>query len=226
MADKKNQYLMIDSTIVRAHQQAAAARKRGGAGSALGRSRGGLSTKIHLLTDEAGLPVAFRITPGQAAEMPRRSVAGGQQAEAVIADKGYDSAPIIASMEDLGAVAVIPPRRHRKQPRSYDCELYKQRNQIERCFTRLKQFRRFSTRFCRILEAFAPQPHSPAPGSDCRYSGYRLVLELVGAGLLPAAGEQPTGDGAARVGTLGAMLARGVQTIEQQQVALGVIVGG
>ncbi len=109
---------------MRAHQQAAAGRKRGGAGPALGRSRGGLSTKIHLLTDEAGLPVAFRITPGQAARIcPGGSLLEGQQAEAVIADKGYDSAPIIASMEDLGAVAVIPPRPHRKQPRSYDRDL-------------------------------------------------------------------------------------------------------
>ena len=72
VADKKNQYLMIDSTIVRAHQQAAAGRKkRGSADPALGRSRGGLSTRIHLMTDEAGLLVAFRITPGQAAEYAR-----------------------------------------------------------------------------------------------------------------------------------------------------------
>jgi transposase len=107
------------------------------------------------LADEAGLPVAFRITPGQAAEYAQAmSLLEGQQAEAVIADKGYDSAEIVAKAESLGAVVVIPPRRHRKQPRSYDRELYKQRNLIERCFNRLKQFRRFSTRYCRTLEAF------------------------------------------------------------------------
>ncbi len=68
VGDKKNQYLMIDSTIVRPHQQAARAAKMGLQRQALGRSRGGLSTKIHLLTDEAGLLAAFRIAPGQAAE--------------------------------------------------------------------------------------------------------------------------------------------------------------
>jgi transposase len=72
----------------------------------------------------------------------------------VIADKGYDSAGIIARIEGLGAVAVIPPRRHRKQKRSYDRVLYKERNRIERCFNRLKHFRRFSTRYCRTVEAF------------------------------------------------------------------------
>lgn len=110
---------------------------------------------MHLLTDEAGLPVAFRITPGQAAEYAQAiRLLDGQQAQAVIADKGYDSTEIVNKVESLGAVAVIPPRRHWKQPRSYDRELYKQRNLIERCFNRLKQFRRFATRYCRTLEAF------------------------------------------------------------------------
>jgi transposase len=72
----------------------------------------------------------------------------------VIANKSYDSAEIVATIEALGAVDVIPPRRHWKQPRSYDPILYKQRNLIERCFNRLKHFRRFSTRYCRIIEAF------------------------------------------------------------------------
>lgn len=128
VGDKKNQYLMIDSTIVRAHQQAATGRKKGGSeGKALGRSRGGLSTKIHLLADEVGLPVAFRITAGQAAEYAQAiALLEGQRAEAVIADKGYDSTEIVTTIQALGAVAVIPPRRHWKQPRSYDRALYKQ----------------------------------------------------------------------------------------------------
>ena len=108
-----------------------------------------------MLADEAGLPVDFRITPGQAAEYAQAiPLLEGQQAEAVIADKGYDSAEIVAKVQSLGATPVIPSRRHWKQPRSYNRELYKQRNLIERCFNRLKQFRRFSTRYCRTSEAF------------------------------------------------------------------------
>lgn len=78
----------------------------------------------------------------------------GREAQAVIADKGYDSAEIVAKVESLGAVAVIPSRKHWKQPRGYDRDLYTQRNRIERCFNRLKHFRRFSTRHCGIIEAF------------------------------------------------------------------------
>ena len=95
----------------------------------------------------------FRITHGQAAEYAQAvSLLEGQQPEAVLADKGYDSAEIVAVMEALGAVAVIPPQRHWKQPRTYDRALSKQRNQ--RCFNRLKQFRRFSTHYCRTIETF------------------------------------------------------------------------
>ena len=122
---------------------------------ALGRSREGLSTRIHLLTDENGLPIAFRITAGQAAEYAEAiQLPKGQSAEAVIADKGYDSTEIVAKVQSLGAIAVLPPRRHWKQPRGYNRELYKQRNRIERCFNRLMHFRRFSTRYCRTVEAF------------------------------------------------------------------------
>jgi transposase len=99
--------------------------------------------------------VAFRITAGQAAEYQQAMLLlDGREASAVIADKGYDSAEIVRKIESLGAKPVIPPRRHWKQPRSYDRELYKQRNRIERCFYQLKQFRRFSTRYCRTIQAF------------------------------------------------------------------------
>jgi len=80
----------------------------------LGRSRGGLSTKIHLLVDEAGLPVAFRITAGQAAEYAEAILLlEGREAEAVIADKGYDSAEIV-SRDHLR----LSPARHRTGPQN------------------------------------------------------------------------------------------------------------
>ena len=100
--DKKNPYLMLDSTIVRAHQQAATGRKKGAPKTRLwGVPEVDLSTKIHLLADETGLPVAFRITAGQAAEYAEAiRLLEGRQAEAVLADKGYDSAEIVAKVEE------------------------------------------------------------------------------------------------------------------------------
>ncbi len=68
--DRNNQYLMLDTTLVRAHQQAATG-KGGAKNQALGRSRGGLTTKIHMLADALGRPLRFILTPGQAATSPR-----------------------------------------------------------------------------------------------------------------------------------------------------------
>ncbi|AXC10310.1 Mobile element protein [Acidisarcina polymorpha] len=86
----------------------------------MGRSRGGLGTKIHLLVNENGLPGAFRITPGAAEYAEDVRLLDGPHDEVVIADKGYDSAEIIAKVHGLGAVAVIPSRRHWKQARTYE----------------------------------------------------------------------------------------------------------
>ncbi len=127
--------------------------KGGSEDPALGRSRGGLSTKIHLLADEQGLPLEFRITPGQAGEYaPAAELLDGKRAEAVLADRGYDADSLVQQSERLGAKAVLPPKRNRKLQRPYDRELYKQRNCIERCFN--QHFRRFATRYCKTIQAF------------------------------------------------------------------------
>lgn len=89
-ADRDNKYLMLDSTIVRAHQQAASG--KGGKDQALGRSRGGLTTKVHMLADALGRPLRFRITAGQAHDITAaQPLLEGQSAGAIFADKTYDS---------------------------------------------------------------------------------------------------------------------------------------
>jgi transposase len=76
------------------------------------------------------------------------SAVGKRKVKAVIADKGYDSDQIVQHVEtQMQATAVIPPRSCRKRHRDYDKTLYKLRNRIERCFGKLKQFRRFATRY-------------------------------------------------------------------------------
>jgi hypothetical protein len=76
----------------------------------------GLSTKIHLQADESSLPVAFPITHRQAAEYAQAvSLLEGQNIEAIIAAKRYDSSEMVSTMQALGAIAVIPPRKHWKQ---------------------------------------------------------------------------------------------------------------
>ena len=95
------------------------------------------------------MPLQFLITAGQISDYtPAVELLGRRGVEAVIADKGYDSDKIVEHVEQtMQARAVIPPRSNRKQQRNYDKTLYKLRNRIERCFSKLKQFRRFATRY-------------------------------------------------------------------------------
>ena len=120
-----------------------------GSDKALGRTRGGLTTKVHLLVNELGLPLEFRLTAGQVSDYTVAiELLGKRQAKAVIADKGYDSDKIVEHVEKtIKAEAVIPPRSNRKQQRDYDKDLYKQRSRIECCIGKLKHFRRFATRY-------------------------------------------------------------------------------
>ena len=89
--DADNEYAMIDGTIVRAHQHSAGAEK-GGGDEAIGRSRGGLSTKIHASVDALGNPTGFPLTPGQAHDLEGADALLPElAADALIADKAYDA---------------------------------------------------------------------------------------------------------------------------------------
>lgn len=117
---------------------------------AIGRSRGGLSTKIHCATDGLGNPVDFILTGGQVNDCQRaEDLLDGKTAEFVIADKAFDSDKILKKIETMGAVAVIPSTANRKEKRDYDKHYYKERNLIERFFCKLKQFRGIATRYCK-----------------------------------------------------------------------------
>ncbi|UPJ47812.1 IS5 family transposase [Bradyrhizobium sp. 200] len=145
--DPDFEYLIVDSTIVRAHQHAAGA-KKGSEDQALGRSRGGLSTKIHLAVRGLGCPVRFTLTAGQKGDAPQAAaLIEGLAAEVVMADTAYDADHLRQAIAAKGALAVIPnnPSRALKYP--LDKHLYAQRHLVECCFSKLKQFRRVATRF-------------------------------------------------------------------------------
>ena len=114
-----------------------------------------MSTKIHAAGDASGRPVRLIAGPGQENDMARaHELIDGLVATATIGDKSYDADPLEAKIIEQGGQVVIPPRRHRKTPRAYDKELYKQRNRIERFFNKLKQFRRVATRYDKLLANF------------------------------------------------------------------------
>jgi transposase len=136
-------------------------RKKGGAQGAgatgladlravcLGRSRGGLTTKIHVVTDARGLPIALKLTPGQAhdgrsAEDMLDTLGAGQT---LIADAAYDSDRLRDHLQSVGAHAVVKPIPRRTAPPPLDRTVYRRRNRIERFFARIKHFRAIATRY-------------------------------------------------------------------------------
>ena len=116
-----------------------------------GPSRGGLTTKIHSATDALGCPLRFIITEGQSSEHKQaEALISGLKADYVLADKGYDSNQFIESIESSGAEPVIPPKKNRTNPQSYDATIYKERNFVERLFQKMKRYRRIATGYERL----------------------------------------------------------------------------
>jgi transposase len=142
----------------RAGASACSRRKRGNQEKqALGRSRGGFSTKIHLRTNAKGNPLAFEVTGGEAHEVKGYEVLmklHDADPDRLLGDKGYDSDEIRDDLAKRGIEPVIPPRSNRKAMIDYDRAAYKRRNLIERCVNRLKQFRRVATRYEKAARAY------------------------------------------------------------------------
>jgi len=123
---------------------------------AIGPSRGGLSTKIHVLVDALGNPLAFLLTPGQVHDLAGADALLPQTAaDLLIADKAYDADErLLKRLASAGKSTVIPPRRNRSTPRQFDAALYQTRPLIEKFFCKLKQFRAIATRYDKTARNF------------------------------------------------------------------------
>ena len=121
----------------------------------LGRSRGGFSSKIHLLVDALGFPLTFILTGGERHDMSQaESLLAPFHFDAVIADKGYDSDPLRELLAAQQVEGVIPSRRYRKQPWDYDRVRYRERNIVERFINKIKWYRRIFTRYEKLARRF------------------------------------------------------------------------
>ena len=115
----------------------------------MGRSRGGLTTKIHALVDANGLPVRLKLSAGQAhhARSGLSLLEGLEAGQVLLADRAYDNGYIREAAESRGAWPNIKPLSCRAKPPPFSAFLYKERNLVERFFNKLKHFRAVSTRF-------------------------------------------------------------------------------
>jgi transposase len=130
---------------------------------ALGRSRGGFGTKIHGSFDGLGHPVELTLTPGQASDIGQATeLLADHEPDVVIGDKGYDGNALVEAIEVRGAEAVIPPKKNRLEPREYDRHTYKERNLVERFWSKAKQFRRVATRYDKKAANFLAFVHVAA----------------------------------------------------------------
>lgn len=115
----------------------------------MGRSRGGLTTKIHALVDAEGRPICLKLTEGQAHD--GRSAADMfdtiRAGDTLLADRAYDSDALRQLLRDRGAWGNIRPMPNRLTPQAFSTWLYRQRNQVERFFNKLKHFRAIATRY-------------------------------------------------------------------------------
>jgi len=122
----------------------------------IGRTKGGLNSKLHAVVNEAGKPVVMALTAGQVSDHIGAKIVYPvrPKASTLIGDKGYDSDEWRAALKAMGIEPCIPPKSNRKAFIPYDNALYKQRHKIENTFSKIKDWRRIATRYDRCADIF------------------------------------------------------------------------
>ncbi len=139
---------MIDSLAVRPHRHAAGSPAHGEPAQ-LGRSRGGMRTRIHAAVEGNGQPLALYLSPDQVADCTAAKAlpADIEAGMTVFADKACNTNAILDHLAEVGTMAAIPSRSNRTEPRTLDTAVYATRTWVERFFGRIKEFRRVATRY-------------------------------------------------------------------------------
>jgi len=149
------EWKMIDGSVVKAHQHATGARKSEASG--IGRSVGGLTSKIHMVVDSHGNPIDFEVTGGQVhdIQMATELIERTPKSSFTIADKGYDGEYLRWVIREQESVPVIPRKSNSKIGNDdLDKFIYKQRHKVENIFARIKHYRSIATRFEKLKRNF------------------------------------------------------------------------
>jgi transposase len=149
------EWVSIDSTSIKAHPCATGYYKESSKTEGLGRSKGGLTSKIHVLVDALGNGLKYIIGVGNENDIVRASeLIKDMKNTAILGDKGYDSDEFRTTIKNQNCQAVIPGRSNRTVPIEYDKNLYKERHVVENFFGKLKNFRRVFSRFDKSLRNY------------------------------------------------------------------------
>ncbi len=156
--------LMIDATHLKAHRTAASLFKKGSVPRRIGRTKGGLNSKLHVVCDGRGRPLVMLLSEGQMSDYKPvlSEVEGGAalmidalpKARAMLGDRGYDADWFREALATRGITPCIPSKANRKVPIPHDRTLYRERHKIEIMFGRLKDWRRIHTRYDRCAHTF------------------------------------------------------------------------
>jgi len=153
--DPDMELVMIDATIVRSHACAAGYGKGTQEEEALGRSKGGFTTKIHALVDALGNPIKFILTSGQRNDITQaKSLSATVEGVPLIADRAYDCDEFIIDLEKRSCTPVIPSKSNRISKRTYDEYIYRERHLIECFFGKVKHFRRIFSRYDKLALSY------------------------------------------------------------------------
>lgn len=139
----------LDASHIKVHQDAS--NPAGGQqNQAIGRTKGGLNTKLTVWVDTTGRAVTLHLAPGQRADVRAATEAPwprGLRGKRLVADKGYDSDGFRAAIRRRGGRSCIPPRARRHHPASWHRGHYRRRHKVENFFQRAKRYRRIGTRY-------------------------------------------------------------------------------
>ena len=130
--------------------------KKGDVPRHIGRTKGGLNSKLHAVINENGKPIIMALTAGQVSDHIGAKIVypALPSAKTLIGDKGYDSDEFRDALKAKNITPCIPPRKGRNHPAGYCKTLYKQRHKIENMFAKLKDWRRIATRYDRCADTF------------------------------------------------------------------------
>ena len=150
----KGRRRFLDATHIKVHR--CASNPPGGQdGQALGRTKGGMNTKLHAVVAEAGQAAARFLSPGNAADISHaQTVLKEVPATLRVADKGDASDTFRQGLKERGSAPCSPPRRNRKTPARFSKASYRKRHLVENFFERIKNFRRVATRYDKLAETF------------------------------------------------------------------------